>query len=160
MQVLGTGKTFVAGALVSELNKVGLGKVNFFHRKGADILDKWVGESERKLRELFEKASKSRPSIIFFDELDGLAPQRSKNNDQIHCSVVTTLLALMDGLDTMPGVIVIAATNRIEAIDPALRRPGRFDKELYFSLPSAQARQEIFQVRLASAFCAITIIFL
>lgn len=90
---------------------------------------------------------KTQPSIIFFDELDGLAPQRSKNNDQIHSSVVTTLLALMDGLDEMPGVIVIGATNRIEAIDPALRRPGRFDKELYFPLPSTQARKEIIQAR-------------
>lgn len=84
--------------------------------------------------------------MIFFDELDGLAPKRSSKHDQIHCSVVTTLLALMDGLDRMPGVIVIGATNRIDAVDPALRRSGRFDKELYFPLPSTQSRKEILQV--------------
>ena len=84
--------------------------------------------------------------MIFFDELDGLAPVRSQKNDQIHSSIVATLLALMDGLDNMPGVIVIGATNRIDAIDPALRRPGRFDRELYFPLPSVKARKEILQV--------------
>ncbi|CAG9838409.1 unnamed protein product [Diabrotica balteata] len=142
----GTGKTLVAGALVAELNKEGIGKVSFFQRKGADVLDKWVGESEKNLRTLFEKAIKSRPSVIFFDELDGLAPTRSDKNDHIHSSVVATLLSLMDGLDSKPGVIVIGATNRIEAIDPALRRKGRFDKELYFPLPGVQARKEIIQV--------------
>ncbi|CAH1110519.1 unnamed protein product [Psylliodes chrysocephalus] len=144
----GTGKTLVAGALVSELNKEGIGKVNFFQRKGADILDKWVGESEKNLRALFEKATKCRPSIIFFDELDGLAPIRSEKNDHIHSSVVATLLSLIDGLDSKPGVIVIGATNRIEAIDPALRRKGRFDKELYFPLPGTEARTEILQVHI------------
>lgn len=95
---------------------------------------------------LFPQATKSRPSIIFFDELDGLAPIRSEKNDHVHCSVVATLLALMDGLDSKPGVVVIGATNRIEAIDPALRRAGRFDKELYFPLPGLEARKEITQV--------------
>ncbi|XP_057657765.1 ATPase family AAA domain-containing protein 2-like isoform X2 [Diorhabda carinulata] len=142
----GTGKTLVAGALVAELNKEGIGKVSFFQRKGADVLDKWVGESEKNLRNLFEKATKSRPSVIFFDELDGLAPTRTDKNDHIHASVVATLLSLMDGLDSKPGVVVIGATNRIEAIDPALRRKGRFDKELYFPLPGVEARKEIIQV--------------
>nr|XP_023026910.1 ATPase family AAA domain-containing protein 2-like [Leptinotarsa decemlineata] len=142
----GTGKTLVAGALAAEINKEGIGKVTFFQRKGADVLDKWVGESEKNLRALFDKATKSRPSIIFFDELDGLAPTRSEKNDHIHSSVVATLLSLMDGLDSKPGVIVIGATNRIEAIDPALRRAGRFDKELYFPLPGVEARKEIIQV--------------
>ncbi|CAH1163487.1 unnamed protein product [Phaedon cochleariae] len=146
----GTGKTLVAGALASEINKEGVGKVSFFQRKGADILDIWVGGSEKNLRTLFEKATKNRPSIIFFDELDGLAPIRSGKNDHIHTSVVATLLSLMDGLDSKPGVIVIGATNRIEAIDPALRRPGRFDKELYFPLPSVEARKEIMQVHINS----------
>ncbi|KYB27297.1 ATPase family AAA domain-containing protein 2 [Tribolium castaneum] len=144
----GTGKTLVAGALATELNKEGFGKVSFYQRKGADVLDKWVGESEKKLRTLFENASKNRPSIIFFDELDGLAPIRSVKNDHVHCSIVTTLLALMDGLDSVPGVIVIGATNRIESVDPALRRPGRFDRELYFPLPSTEARKEILQVHM------------
>ncbi|XP_063905374.1 ATPase family AAA domain-containing protein 2-like isoform X2 [Zophobas morio] len=144
----GTGKTLVAGALATEMNKEGFGKVSFYQRKGADVLDKWVGESEKKLRALFETATKNRPSIIFFDELDGLAPIRSAKNDHVHCSIVTTLLALMDGLDSVAGVIVIGATNRIESVDPALRRPGRFDRELYFPLPSTEARKEILQVHM------------
>lgn len=105
-------------------------------RKGADLLSKWVGESEKQLRLLFEQAAQMKPSIIFFDELDGLAPVRSSRQDQIHGSIVCTLLALMDGLDNRGEVIVIGATNRIDAIDPALRRPGRFDRELYFPLPA------------------------
>lgn len=104
-------------------------------RKGADCLSKWVGESERQLRLLFEQAYQMRPSIIFFDEIDGLAPVRSSKQDQIHASIVSTLLALLDGLDDRGEIIVIGATNRIDAIDPALRRPGRFDRELYFPLP-------------------------
>nr|CAH7764178.1 unnamed protein product [Callosobruchus chinensis] len=146
----GTGKTLVAGALASEINREGVGKVTFFQRNGADMLEKWVGESEKRLRALFEKATKCRPSIIFFDEIDGLAPTRSEKNDHIHSSLVATLLALMDGLDTKPGVIVIGATNRIEAVDPALRRPGRFDKELYFPLPGVEARKEIIEVHTAT----------
>ncbi|KAI4468268.1 aaa domain-containing [Holotrichia oblita] len=146
----GTGKTLVAGALATELSREGNGKVTFYQRKGADILDKWVGESERKLRDLFQQATRSRPSVIFFDELDGLAPVRSQENDQVHCSVVATLLALMDGLDNTSGVVIIGATNRIDAIDPALRRPGRFDRELYFPLPSINARKEILQVHTCS----------
>lgn len=81
-----------------------------------------------------------KPSIIFFDELDGLAPVRSSRQDQVHASIVSTLLALMDGLDDRGDVIVIGATNRIDAIDPALRRPGRFDRELFFPLPSRRVR--------------------
>lgn len=79
-----------------------------------------------------------RPSIIFFDEIDGLAPVRSSRQDQIHSSIVSTLLALMDGLDSRGEVVIIGATNRIDAIDPALRRPGRFDREFHFPLPSAK----------------------
>ena len=103
-------------------------------RKGADCLSKWIGESERQLRLFFDQAYQMRPSIIFFDEIDGLAPVRSSRQDQIHSSIVSTLLALMDGLDDRGEVIVIGATNRIENIDPALRRPGRFDRELRFAL--------------------------
>ncbi|KAL3285944.1 hypothetical protein HHI36_000459 [Cryptolaemus montrouzieri] len=142
----GTGKTLVAAALANEINQENLGKVSFFHRKGADCLDKWVGESEKKLKDLFDKAAKASPSIIFFDEIDGLAPVRSHRHDHVHCSVVSTLLALMDGLDENCGVVVIGATNRLDALDPALRRPGRFDKELYFAMPSTEARKEILQV--------------
>lgn len=81
------------------------------------------------------QAYQMRPSIIFFDEIDGLAPVRSSKQDQIHASIVSTLLALLDGLDDRGDIIVIGATNRIDTIDPALRRPGRFDRELYFPLP-------------------------
>ncbi|KAJ9597094.1 hypothetical protein L9F63_027015 [Diploptera punctata] len=103
----------------------------------------WVGDSEKKLRFLFAEAHLRRPSIIFFDEIDSLTPIRSERQDHVHTSVVSTLLALMDGLDTLTDVFVIGATNRIEVIDPALRRPGRFDRELYFPLPEFNARKDI-----------------
>merc|ERR1719357_1700314 len=138
----GTGKTLLARALACECSTENR-KVAFFMRKGADCLSKWIGESERQLRLLFDQAYQMRPSIIFFDEIDGLAPVRSSRNDQIHSSIVSTLLALMDGLDNRGEIIVIGATNRIENIDPALRRPGRFDRELRFALPTQPARKEI-----------------
>ena len=112
-------------------------------RKGADCLSKWVGEAERQLRLLFEEARNQQPSIIFFDEIDGLAPVRSSKQDQIHASIVSTLLALMDGMDGRGQVVVIGATNRPDAVDPALRRPGRFDREFYFPLPGLEAREKI-----------------
>lgn len=115
-------------------------------RKGADCLSKWVGEAERQLRLLFEEARNSQPSIIFFDEIDGLAPVRSSKQDQIHASIVSTLLALMDGMDGRGQVVVIGATNRPDAIDPALRRPGRFDREFYFALPGLDARERIVRI--------------
>ncbi|KAG1677087.1 ATPase family AAA domain-containing protein 2B [Nymphon striatum] len=132
----GTGKTLLARALANECSNDNQ-KVSFFMRKGADCLSKWVGESERQLRLLFDQAYAMRPSIIFFDEIDGLAPVRSSRQDQIHSSIVSTLLALMDGLDNRGEVVVIGATNRIDAIDPALRRPGRFDREFHFPLPTS-----------------------
>ncbi|KAG6616572.1 ATPase family AAA domain-containing protein 2 [Phytophthora cinnamomi] len=115
--------------------------VTFYMRKGADCLSKWVGEAERQLRLLFEEAKRNQPSIIFFDEIDGLAPVRSAKQDQIHASIVSTLLALMDGMDSRGRVVVIGATNRLDAIDPALRRPGRFDRELGFKLPTVNERK-------------------
>ena len=138
----GTGKTMMARALACECSQENR-KVAFFMRKGADCLSKWIGESERQLRLLFDQAYQMRPSIIFFDEIDGLAPVRSSRQDQIHSSIVSTLLALMDGLDDRGEVIIIGATNRIENIDPALRRPGRFDRELRFALPTQAARKDI-----------------
>uniref|UniRef100_H3C6D3 ATPase family AAA domain-containing protein 2 n=1 Tax=Tetraodon nigroviridis TaxID=99883 RepID=H3C6D3_TETNG len=146
----GTGKTLVARALANECSQ-GERKVSFFMRKGADCLSKWVGESERQLRLLFDQAYQMRPSIIFFDEIDGLAPVRSSRQDQIHSlqsSIVSTLLALMDGLDSRGEVIVIGATNRLDSIDPALRRPGRFDREFLFGLPDrwGQARKDILKI--------------
>ncbi|XP_047240389.1 ATPase family AAA domain-containing protein 2-like isoform X4 [Girardinichthys multiradiatus] len=141
----GTGKTLVARALASECSH-GNRKVSFFMRKGADCLNKWVGESERQLRLLFEQAYQRRPSIIFFDEIDGLAPVRSSKQDQIHSSIVSTLLALMDGFDSRGEVVVIGATNRLDSIDPALRRPGRFDREFLFGLPDKESRKEILKI--------------
>nr|DBA24004.1 TPA: hypothetical protein GDO54_011714 [Pyxicephalus adspersus] len=141
----GTGKTLVARALANECS-IGDRRVAFFMRKGADCLSKWVGESERQLRLLFDQAYQMRPSIIFFDEIDGLAPVRSSRQDQIHSSIVSTLLALMDGLDSRGEIVVIGATNRLDSIDPALRRPGRFDREFLFSLPDKDARLEILKI--------------
>ncbi|KZT23205.1 AAA-domain-containing protein [Neolentinus lepideus HHB14362 ss-1] len=141
----GTGKTLLARALAASCRSNGRG-ISFFMRKGADCLSKWVGEAERQLRLLFEEAKNSQPSIIFFDEIDGLAPVRSSKQDQIHASIVSTLLALMDGMDNRGQVVVIGATNRPDAIDPALRRPGRFDREFYFPLPKLEAREKILRI--------------
>ncbi|XP_070160940.1 ATPase family AAA domain-containing protein 2-like [Polyergus mexicanus] len=145
----GTGKTLVASALATECSNSER-KVSFISRKGSDCLSKWVGESEKKLEKIFSLAQQTKPCIIFFDEVDGLAPVRSSRQDFVHASVVSTLLALMDGLDNNSEIIVIGATNRIDAIDPALRRPGRFDKELYFPLPCYSARKEILSVHIKS----------
>ena len=141
----GTGKTLLARALASSVSSQGR-KVTFYMRKGADALSKWVGEAERQLRLLFEEARKTQPSIIFFDEIDGLAPVRSSKQEQIHASIVSTLLALMDGMDGRGQVIVIGATNRPDSVDPALRRPGRFDREFYFPLPEVEARRAIIDI--------------
>ena len=144
----GTGKTAVVRALLGAAAK-GPHPVSFFSRKGADALGKYMGEAERSLRLLFSEAQRRQPSIIFFDEIDGLAPARKKTNaegDAIHGSVVASLLALMDGLDDRGQVVVIAATNRPDAVDPALRRPGRFDREIRFALPGPSARVDILKV--------------
>lgn len=141
----GTGKTLLARALASSVSSQGR-KVTFYMRKGADALSKWVGEAEKQLRLLFEEARKNQPSIIFFDEIDGLAPVRSSKQEQIHASIVATLLALMDGMDGRGQVIVIGATNRPDSVDPALRRPGRFDREFYFPLPDQIARRKILDI--------------
>ncbi|GMF56732.1 unnamed protein product [Phytophthora fragariaefolia] len=166
----GTGKTLLARALANSCSVYGEGEqgsdskglanlaqktttqgrprrqVTFYMRKGADCLSKWVGEAERQLRLLFEEAKRNQPSIIFFDEIDGLAPVRSAKQDQIHASIVSTLLALMDGMDSRGRVVVIGATNRLDAIDPALRRPGRFDRELGFKLPSVHERKSMLAI--------------
>ncbi|XP_061374698.1 ATPase family AAA domain-containing protein At1g05910-like, partial [Gastrolobium bilobum] len=141
----GTGKTLIARALACAASKAGQ-KVSFYMCKGADVLSKWVGEAERQLKLLFEEAQRNQPSIIFFDEIDGLAPVRSSKQEQIHNSIVSTLLALMDGLDSRGQVVLIGATNRIDAIDGALRRPGRFDREFNFPLPGCEAHAEILDI--------------
>ncbi len=145
----GTGKTLLARILASTSSKLAGKPVSFFHRNGSECLSKWIGEAEQNLAKLFKQAQKQAPSIIFFDEIDGMAPDRSGNGrapDQSHVSLVSMLLSLMDGLDDRGSVIVIGATNRIDAIDPALRRPGRFDKEFYFNLPDEQARKSILEI--------------
>ncbi|KAL4580370.1 hypothetical protein LXL04_016561 [Taraxacum kok-saghyz] len=138
----GTGKTLVVRSLIGSCAR-GDKRIAYFARKGADCLGKYVGDAERQLRLLFQVAEKSQPSIIFFDEIDGLAPSRTRQQDQTHNSVVSTLLALLDGLKSRGSVVVIGATNRPDAIDPALRRPGRFDREIYFPLPGVKDREEI-----------------
>ncbi|KAG4960765.1 hypothetical protein GLYMA_13G273300v4 [Glycine max] len=138
----GTGKTLVVRALIGACSR-GDKRIAYFARKGADCLGKYVGDAERQLRLLFQVAEKCQPSIIFFDEIDGLAPRRTRQQDQTHSSVVSTLLALMDGLKSRGSVVVIGATNRPEAVDPALRRPGRFDREIYFPLPTIEDRASI-----------------
>ncbi|XP_028792974.1 uncharacterized protein LOC114748693 [Neltuma alba] len=138
----GTGKTLVVRALIGACAR-GDKRIAYFARKGADCLGKYVGDAERQLRLLFQVAEKCQPSIIFFDEIDGLAPSRTRQQDQTHSSVVSTLLALLDGLKSRGSVVVIGATNRPDAVDPALRRPGRFDREIYFPLPSMEDRASI-----------------
>ncbi|CAK0741288.1 hypothetical protein CVIRNUC_001313 [Coccomyxa viridis] len=145
----GTGKTLTARALAGSIARRSPRPVAFFSRKGADCLGKFSGEAERTLRLLFEEAAARAPSIVFLDELDGLVPARSAGSDpsaQIYASVVSTLLALMDGVSDRGDVIVVGATNRPEAIDQALRRPGRFDREVYFGLPSLEERSAILGV--------------
>ncbi|XP_071888325.1 ATPase family AAA domain-containing protein 2-like [Anas platyrhynchos] len=141
----GTGKTLVARALAGEYSRSDR-KITFFMRSASDCMRKYVGESERQLRVLFEQAYQMRPSIIFFDEIDGLAPVRSSKQDHIHSSIVSTLLTLLDGIVNSGEIVVIGATNRLDSIDPALRRPGRFDREFLFNLPNKEARKEIFKI--------------
>ncbi|KAL0212009.1 hypothetical protein RCL1_005635 [Eukaryota sp. TZLM3-RCL] len=136
----GCGKTLVARVVAS------MSGLSFFVRKGSDILSKYVGEAERQLRLLFEAAKKHSPSIIFFDEIDGLTPPRNSRNDNHYSSVVSTLLALMDGIEFRGRVLVMGATNRPDNIDPALRRPGRFDRELVFDLPGEEGRLDILRI--------------
>ena len=145
----GTGKTLMARLLASACS-TSERKVSFFMRNGSDCLSKWIGEAERNMRLLFKKAKECQPSIIFFDEIDGLAPERTGRQDQSHISLVSTLLALMDGLDDRGQVVVIGATNRIHSIDAALRRPGRFDREFFFGLPDEAARAKILEIHTAT----------
>ncbi|XP_043198829.1 ATPase family AAA domain-containing protein 2-like [Amphibalanus amphitrite] len=141
----GTGKTLVARALVHELSK-GTQKVTFYSRSGSDILSKWFGESESNLRDLFEAAKTNQPSVIFFDELDALAPARNSQQDHVYTTIVGALLTLLDGLEDRQQVVVIGATNRPDALDSALRRPGRFDREIFFPPPNLEARREILRI--------------
>ncbi|MFQ6072876.1 MAG: AAA family ATPase, partial [Methanosarcinales archaeon] len=136
----GTGKTLIAKAVANESG------ANFFSIAGPEIMSKYYGESEQRLREIFEEAKKAAPSIIFIDELDSIAPKREDVTGEVERRVVAQLLAMLDGLEERGQVIVIGATNRINAIDPALRRPGRFDREIEIGVPNREDRIEILQI--------------
>lgn len=136
----GTGKTLTARALAEEIG------VNYIAIVGPEVIGKYYGEAEQRLRGLFEKAAKNAPCIVFIDEIDSLAPDRSKVEGEVEKRLVAQLLSLMDGFAQTKGVIVLAATNRPEHLDPALRRPGRFDREIQFSVPNRQGRLEILQI--------------
>ncbi|MEM2914629.1 MAG: CDC48 family AAA ATPase, partial [Candidatus Bathyarchaeia archaeon] len=136
----GCGKTLLARAVASE------SEANFFSINGPEIMSKFYGESEARLREIFQQAQQNAPSIIFIDELDAIAPKREEVTGEVERRVVAQLLALLDGLTGRGNVIVIGATNRPNALDPALRRPGRFDREIEIGIPDKQGRYEILQI--------------
>ncbi len=136
----GTGKTLLAKAVANETNS------NFSAIGGPEIMSKYYGESEEKLRSIFEQAEKNAPSIIFIDEIDSIAPKRDEVSGEVERRIVAQLLSLMDGMTSRGKVVVIAATNRINAIDPALRRPGRFDREIEIGVPNRDGRLEILQI--------------
>lgn len=136
----GCGKTLLAKAIANEINAY------FIPVNGPEIMSKYYGESEQKLREIFEHAKKNAPAVIFIDEIDSIAPKREEVVGEVEKRVVAQLLTLMDGLETRGDVVVIAATNRINAVDPALRRPGRFDVEIEVPLPDKSGRLEILQI--------------
>ena len=136
----GTGKTLIAKAVANEVD------AHFIPVSGPEIMSKYYGESEQRLREIFEEAKENAPSIIFFDEIDAIAPKREEVTGEVERRVVAQLLALMDGLEARGDVIVIGATNRPDAIDPALRRPGRFDREIEIGVPDREGRKEILQI--------------
>jgi len=138
----GTGKTLIARAVASET------EASFIHISGPEIMGKFYGESEAKLRGIFEEGTRKAPSIIFIDEIDSIAPKRSEmgGEKQVERRVVAQLLALLDGLESRGQVIVIGATNIPDSLDPALRRPGRFDREIVISIPDRNGREDILQI--------------
>src|SRR4029077_15478700 len=136
----GTGKTLLAKAVASETN------ANFYSIGGPEIMSKFYGESEERLREIFKEAQENAPSIIFIDEIDSIAPKREEVTGEVEKRVVSQLLSVMDGLHSLGKVVVIGAKNRINSIDPALRRPGRFDREIEIGVPDRDGRLEILQI--------------
>jgi transitional endoplasmic reticulum ATPase len=137
----GTGKTLIAKAVAK------MTESNFISIKGPELLSKWVGESEKGVREVFRKARQAAPCIIFFDEVDALVPRRG-GNDSSHVteSVVSQILTEIDGLEELHNVLVIGATNRLDMVDPALLRPGRFDRIIEVTKPNANGRKHIFEI--------------
>ena len=140
MDLQAAGKTLIAKALASE------SEANFYIINGPEIVNKYYGETEARLRDIFKEARDSAPSIIFIDEIDAIAPKREEAFGDVEKRVVAQLLALMDGMSERGNVIVLGATNRPESIDPALRRPGRFDREIEVGVPNAEGRLEILQI--------------
>ena len=136
----GTGKTLLARAVAAE------SRVHFIHLNGPEIMRKFYGESEAKLREVFEEAARHAPAILFIDEIDAVAPKRTDVAGEVEKRVVAQLLSLMDGFVARGQVIVIGATNIPEVLDPALRRPGRFDREIEIGVPNTQARLQILRI--------------
>jgi transitional endoplasmic reticulum ATPase len=136
----GTGKTLLAKAVANESD------AHFIDISGPELVSKFVGESEEKLREIFNEAKEKSPTIIFMDEIDAMVPKREEATNEVERRMVSQLLALLDGIGSRGQVIVIGATNRPNAIDPALRRPGRFDREIEIGVPDRNARKEILQI--------------
>jgi transitional endoplasmic reticulum ATPase len=137
----GTGKTLIAKAVANETQS------NFISVKGPQLISKYVGESERGIREIFRKARAASPCILFFDEIDSIAPIRGHGGDSgVTERVISQMLTEMDGMEELKGVVVLAATNRIDIVDPALLRPGRFDIIIELPMPNEKARYEIFKV--------------
>jgi len=136
----GTGKTLLAKAVANETN------ANFYSIGGPEIMSKFYGESEERLRDTFKQAQENAPSIIFIDEIDSIAPKREEVSGDVEKRVVSQLLTLMDGLESRGKVVVIGATNRPDALDPALRRPGRFDREIEIGIPDQNGRLEILEI--------------
>lgn len=137
----GTGKTLTARALAEALG------VNYIAIVGPEVMGKYYGEAEERLRNIFERAAKAAPCIVFIDEIDSLAPDRSKVEGEVEKRLVAQLLSLMDGFAQTKGVITLAATNRPDHLDPALRRPGRFDREVQFRVPDREGRLQILQIQ-------------
>jgi transitional endoplasmic reticulum ATPase len=136
----GTGKTLTARALAESLG------VNYIAIVGPELIGKYYGEAEARLRQLFEKAAKSAPCLVFIDEIDALVPNRATVEGEVEKRLVAQMLGLMDGFVAQKGIVVLAATNRPEALDPALRRPGRFDREVIFKVPDREGRREILAI--------------
>ncbi|MFW6018293.1 MAG: CDC48 family AAA ATPase [Halapricum sp.] len=136
----GTGKTLIARAVANEID------AHFQTISGPEIMSKYYGESEEQLREVFEEAEENAPAIVFIDELDSIAPERQEVSGDVERRVVAQLLSLMDGLEERGRITVIGTTNRIDAVDPALRRPGRFDREIEIGVPDTEGRREILQI--------------
>jgi transitional endoplasmic reticulum ATPase len=136
----GTGKTLLARAVAAEAD------TRFFHIAGPEIMGRFYGESEQRLREIFQQAAQQAPSIIFIDEIDSIAPKREDVNGEVERRVVAQLLTLMDGLEPRTNVVVIGATNRVDALDEALRRPGRFDREIVIGVPDVHGRRDVLAI--------------